>query len=344
MSLLYKLLLISFPLFALIDIPVDPNQRYNNSANYANRPIYFLLVKNSDGSVSLQVSPPPFYPQDSSIVNSGIAIIDCDQVVIEFSAAEVAAATTETITFTVKASPNVNLAAGYAMYATLYQWLVNLDPKSADFYHLQGVDIESMSLNGLYVPILNSNDGIFTIFFEVADVVKWVSAQEGAFLSESYIDNSYFRTTKGNDPSSQDFTLEVDFTRIADLADGVYQFYLLIQMNEIPTDTTFLETITNYSAIQQTQINYLFNSVLEVNAYLIGNNALYDPIPADQVILNANRTFLIDQYNKTLDAMQEQWTAYSEQSGLSVDAQTLISQMLAYISNARALSANFALT
>ncbi len=328
----------------MIEIPVDPAQRYNSTANYANRPIYFLLVKNTDGSVSMQVSPPPFYPQDASIVNSGIAIINCDEVVKEYTAAEVAAATTENITFTVRASPNVNLNAGYAMYATLYQWLVNFDPRSTEYYHLQGVDIESMSLNGLYVPDLNSNNGIFSIFFEAKDMIKWVSAQEGAFLSESLIDNAYYRTTLGNNPSSQDFTFEVDFTRISELTDGVYQFYLFIQMSEIPTSTTFLEEITEYSAVQATQVGYLYNSVLGVNAYLIGNNALYDPLPADQTILHANRTFLINEFNRTLDAMETQWTAYSQQSGLSPDEQTLISEMLTFISTARALSANFALT
>lgn len=320
----------------------NPAQRYNNEQNYANRVIYLFIQVNGDGSVTLQVQPPPFYPQDDEIVNSGLAIIDCEKVVQNYTAAEVSAATTGIITATVTAKPNTSSLNGYAMYANLFQWLVNLDPKSDTFYQIQSTNISlPYSLNALYNVSFNSNNGEFSIFSKIKGYTNWLSSSQGAFLSESLIDNAYFTTTDPKNPSSQDFTFEVDFTKLGGVTKGTYSFYLVIQMEPIFTSQTFLDTLSYYLNIQQVQIYYLYNSVLEVNAYLEGPNALYDPVPADQVILNTNRTFLIDQYNKTLDAMSVQWNAYAALPNLTSEQKTVITQMLTFITLSEANKSNF---
>lgn len=298
-------------------------------------------MKNTDGSVTLQVGPAPFATQDVSIVNSGIAIIDCNTVVQNYTAAEVLSLDKVDISFTVTAHPNVFLPDGYAMYATMLMGAFNLDPKSVNFYDLQAIEISSYGLSGLYNVVLNSNNGFFSAFYKSPANTIWVSPEQGILLSNSYTDQAYFTTSQGMVPTSQTFTFEVDFNQVSNLAEATYTTLLVFRMAQISTTQTFLETLNYFSTIQQVQINYLYSSVLGVNAYLIGNNTLYDPVLADQVILNTSRTLLIAQYNTTLDAMEKQWTLFNERSNLSIQEQTLITQMLTYIETARLLSSNF---
>ena len=133
----------------------------------------------------------------------------------------------------------------------------------------------------------------------------------------------------------------MDFTKLVGVTEGTYSFYVVIQMEPVFTTQTFLETLSYYLNIQQVQIYYLYNSVLEVNAYLEGPNALYDPVPADQVILNTNRTFLIDQYNKTLAAMTLQWNAYAALPNLTSDQKAVVTEMLAFIALSETNKSNF---
>ncbi|MCH9617850.1 MAG: hypothetical protein SP1CHLAM9_11750 [Chlamydiia bacterium] len=335
-------MLFSAPLlFGEVVLYPNPAQQYNTVANFANLTISFFIQVNDDGSVTLQSQPPPPYPQDETLLNSGIALIDSEKVVQNYTATEAAALDFADITFTIKASPNSTSQNGYSLNATLYQWLVNLDPRSDLFYQLQSTNITTpYSLNALNNPTFNSNNGEFSLFFNVLGYNKWVSASRGAFLSQSLLDNAYFTTGDAQTDSSQDFTYRVDFTKLPLVTAGTYSFYIIVQMTPVDSAITFLETITNAAVTQQTQVIYLYNSILAVDAYLDGNNALYDPLPADQAILNTNQAFLIDLYNKTLAAMQVQWTAYSLQTGLSSAEITLINTMLAFIAEYQAIESS----
>jgi hypothetical protein len=325
-------------LFGEVVLYPNPAQQYNTVANFANLTISFFIQVNNDGSVTLQVQPPPPYPQDATLLSSGIALIDSAKVVQNYTAAEVRALELVDITFTVKASPNSSSQNGYNLSATLFQWLVNLDPKSDLFYQLQSTNISTpYSLNALNNPSFNSDNGEFSVFFNVPGYNKWVSASNGAFLSESLLESSYFTTALPQTDYSQDFTYAVDFTKLPLATAGVYSFYIIVQMTPVDSALTFIETLTSAAVTQQTQVIYLYNSILAIDAYLNGTNALYDPLPVDQVILNTNQTFLLGLYNTTLSAMEVQWTAYSLLTGLSTAEMALITKMLAFIAQYQAI-------
>lgn len=322
----------------------NPAQQYNTVSNFANRVIYLFVQVGEDGSVTLQIETPPIYPQDETLVNSGIAVINCKKVLQTYTAKEAAALDLVNISCTVEAMPNIFSADGYSLYASLFQWLVNLDPKSTLYYQLQSQNITlPYSLDALNNVNFNSNNGEFSVYSDILTHNKWVSAADGAFLSPSLTDNAFFSTTTAKAAAAQEFTFQIDFKKLPLSTAGTYSFYMVIQMMPIPSTTTLMDRLTYYSDLQQTQVFYLYNSILAIDAYLNGKNTLYVPLPAQQLILYTNRSFLLDLYDKTLAAMKVQWTAYSALPNLTPDEKSLIGQMLVYIAGAEADQASLSL-
>jgi hypothetical protein len=320
-------------LYGEVRVYRNPQQYFNNTQNYANRIVYFFIEKTNDGSVCLQIQPPPFYPSDQKFLSQGIAYIDCPKVVQNYTPEQVATLGVVDITFSVEAYPNIRIPTGYALFGQLFEWNIFLDPRSLDFYSLQLSNLSGgNSLQVLKIEQYNPDDKFLVIYSKLEEMNFWASGNQGVFISDRLTDNVLFKQTTPKTPTTVDLTLSVDLSRIPIVAEGVYTMYFQFQMAAIEPSTTFLTVLTDLSKIQVIQINYLENSILSINAYFDSKNTLYTPDPTEQAILRKNKTFLYDQYTAILEAMQIQWDGYAATAPLTPAEFTLIKQMQAFIS------------
>ena len=338
-------LLLFINLSAAVVLDPSPTQWFNSTENYANRTVYFFIGKQEDGSVFLQVEPPPFYPSDQKFIDAGVAYIDAAKVLQTYTAEEVATLTEVPITFAVNAFANPALNQGYQFYGVIFQWGVNLDPKSVHFYKLQSVNTTAQYgiVQNLQQYRYNQSNGELTIYSDLDTYNTWLGFTNGAYLSPTFTYNYLFEKTEAADDETVYFTINVDFTQIAALATGTYTLTFKFQMNALSLSQPFATTIQNTSNTQVIQVNYIYNSIIGVDAYLDGNNTMYDPNPVDQEILRTNKTMLINKYNDTLDAMTIQWDGYAAMTGLSVSSRNLIKSMQSFITTAKANEANFSI-
>lgn len=327
------LLIVSFVWgFSAVTLNVNPAQNFNDSDNYANRVVYFFVQVNTNGSVTLQVSPPPFYPGDTKYFNAGFAYIDCDDVIQNYTASQVANATEEDISFTIKAFANTSSSNGYKLYAQAYQWMFSLDPKSVNYYQLQQFNNAAGT---------NPNIGGFALYSDLLHMKHWVSNSDGVLLTESETDSALLNIETPKTDSTYDFTLRIDFSQFANAPAGIYSLFFFFQMTSQDLTQPFSDTLNYYLFVQQTQLNYLYNNILWIDGYLDGTSTLYDPSTADQVIIKANRQNLIDQYNSMLAVVTAQWEEFAALPNLSSASQTAIYNMQQYLITAEANTANF---
>ena len=331
-------------LFGEVLVYVDPQQYFNNTDNYANRIVYFFIEKRADGSVSLQIQPPPFYASDYSFLSKGIAYIDSKKVLQNYTADQVASLKEVDITFTVEAIPNTKSPNGYVLFGQMFQWIINLDPTTTSYYSLQSTNLSmGNSLEVLKIAQYNPSDKLLMMYSKIQDLYFWSSGAEGIFLSNSLTENTLVQERRGKTPTNTDITISVDLSKIPAIATGVYSMYFQFQMVAIEPTTTFLQVLNDLSNVQVIQINYLTNSILSINAYLDSKNELYVPSPVEQDILRHNKEFLFDQYNVILAAMKEQWDEFAQQPRLSTQTLSLIRQMQAFIFAAQNSTAKFQL-
>ncbi len=320
MKIIFFLCLLSF-LSAEVRLIENPSQGFNTVDNYANRIVYFFILKNNDGSVTLQVEPPPFYPSNASLFAAGTAYIDCPKVLKHYTLKEVATLTTGDITFTVKGKPNPNSLNGYSLYAIAFPWLCNLDVTSPSFYAIQSTDNVAV----------NPNIGGVTLFSTVLGYTNWVISTQGVYYSSSLTDNVWIKTIKPNHEIDKTITITVDLSAINQALPGIYSMYFFFQMNAIDRNQTFPAMITNLSNIQQTQLNYLTQNITIIDSYLIGNNNLYDPSIYEKSILVTNRKVLFDQYKAQLEAISKQWAEFAAYPNLSSSTRSIILNMQAFL-------------
>ena len=330
--------------FSEVRVFEDPQQYFNNTENYANRIIYFFIEKYSDGSVCLQIQPPPFYPSDITFLSKGIAYIDSKKVVQNYTYDQVKTLGKVDITFTVEAIPNTRSFGGYVLFGQMFQWILSMDPTSPFFYYLQSTNLTmGNSLEILKVPQYNPTDKFLLIYSKIKDLYFWSSGSLGIFLSNSLTENTLVSETARNTPTTTDITINIDLSKFEAVAVGVYSMYFQFQMVAIKPNTTFSQVINDLSNVQVIQINYLASTILSINAYSDSSNELYDPTPADQVILKSNKKFLLDQYNATLAAMKVQWDSFAKYPGLTTSDIQLIKQMQAFIFVSQNTTAQFQL-
>ena len=332
--------------FAQINLVPDPQQGFNGTENFANRFVYFFIEYKNDGSVSLQVEPPPFYSAYDQVLRQGIAYIDMDPVVKTFTAKEVANLGDVDISFTIKAFANKQAQEGFNLYAQAYQWMFLLDPRSIHYYQLQQYNNASVT---------NPTIGGHTFYSDVVGVKHWVSNNSGVFLTKSDLDNVLLKVEKAATDGEYTLTIRLDFSQFtappqpssssniptAVPPPGIYSLYFFFQMTPIDLSEPLIDTINNFMLIQQTQFNYLYNNILWINGFLQGNNALYDPNTADQVIIRVNRQNLIDQYNEMLVQVSKQWDEFAAIPSLNAQEQAAVTSMQTYLSQAQANTANF---
>ncbi|MCH9622115.1 MAG: hypothetical protein S4CHLAM20_15500 [Chlamydiia bacterium] len=342
--MIYLFCLCFISLFAEVTLIQNPAQQFNSSDNFANRVVYFFVEKATDGSVTLQLQPPPFYPFDQNYINAGFAYIDSDKVVKTYTKDEVANLKNVDISFTVKAFANTQSANGYNFYATAYQWFFNLDQRSDHYYQLQ-------QFNNAYGT--NPSIGGHALYSDVLNMKHWVSTSDGVFLTTSDIDNVLVQVNKAATNTSYTFTVRIDLSQLTaapsrtdpsvlvEAPPGIYSLFFFFEMQALDLNQPFEDTLTNYASIQTTQMNYLYNNVIWMDGMLDGSSALYDPSIADQVIIRVNRASIISQYNRTLAAITTQWNGYAELPNLSTQSSSLINDMLATIATYEANKANF---
>jgi hypothetical protein len=336
-------LLLTISLEGDIILEPNPEQFFNSSANNANRQVYFFLNKGQDGSVFLQVEAPPFYPSDAKYINGGVAYIGVEKVLQTYTKEEVETLTDVDITFTVVANPNPILPEGYQFFGQVYQWGINLDPKAKSYYKLQSANITSQfGINqNLKDYRYNKDNGFLTIYSELLDYNLWLGSTTGAVLSPSLIYPYLVEVKEGNVQQQVQFTIQVDFTKIATLAVGTYSIYFIFGMFPVSLVEEFSKTLQKISDSQVIQVGYLYNTIIGINAYLDGSNALYDPLAADQQILEENKSGLVDIYNNTLDQMDQQWKNYAQMTNLTLTSKKLIASMLKYIAVSKVKAINF---
>jgi len=325
-------LLVSLCFYAEVKLIQNPAQGFNSSDNYANRVIYFFLQKNTNGSVTLQVEPPPFYPFDQNYINAGYAYIDSTQVLQNYTAAEVAAATDVDISFTINAYANKQISNGYDLFVSAYEWEFFLDPRSNHYYQLQQFNNAAGT---------NPSIGGSQVFSDVLGVKHWVSDSNGVFLTESELDGALVQVRTPATNTSHTFTIRIDFTQLSDVPSGIYSLFFFVQMSSVPSNQSFYDNLVYYADAQTTQINYLGNNIIWMNGYLVGSSTLYDPSAVDRAIVVTNRTNLINQYNDLLTNVTAQWTAFAATPGLDQQSKTLIAQMFSFLETAEANKANF---
>lgn len=308
-------------LSAEVKLIENPSQGFNTVDNYANRIVYFFILKNNDGSVTLQVEPPPFYPSNASLFAAGTAYIDCPKVLKNYTAKEVATLSTGEITFTVEANPNPNSLNGYSLYAIAFPWMSNLDVTSPSFYAIQSTDSVAV----------NPNIGGVTLFSDVLGYTNWVISTQGVFYSSSLTDNVWIETIQPNKKIDKTITITVDLSAINGALAGIYSMYFFFQMSAIDRSETFLTMITNLSNLQQTQLNYLTQNITIIDSYLIGNNTLYNPSTYEKGVLVVNRGVLYDQYISQLEAITKQWEEFAALPNLSSSSKSIIVNMQAFL-------------
>lgn len=330
-------------LHAEIELFPNPAQQFNTTENYCNRQLYFFIQKNFDGSIVLQVQPPPYYDEDADLLDSGIAQFDIDTVIQTYTAAEAAALGEVNITFTVTAIPNDEADTGYILQAELFQWLLNTHYQSAFFENMQSFNLIYYSEDDLVDVNINPDGGSSLIYFTVVDDNIWYSGQQSALLTDSLIDTAYYSTDTPNTTYSQDFTFRVNLTTISDeSAPGDYSYYLVFQMEPLDPDITFLETMIAYGQVQQTQLNQLYDYILAIDGDLtFGSNQLYRPGAVEEAILNTNRTTTIAYFEDILNAMTVQWNGYAALKNLTTNERTVINEMLDFITLANTELAAF---
>jgi len=320
MKIGFFLFLLAF-LNAEVTLIENPSQGFNTVDNYANRIVYFFILKNNDGSVTLQVQPPPFYPSNASLFAAGTAYIDCPKVLKNYTAKEVATLASGDVTFTVKAKPNPNSLNGYNLYAIAFPWMSNLDVTSPNFYAIQSTDSVA----------INPNIGGVTLFSDVLGYTNWVISTQGVFYSTSLTDNVWVKTITPNEEIDKTITITVDLSAIHQALAGIYSMYFFFQMSAIDRTETFQTVITNLSNLQQTQLNYLTQNITMIDSYLIGNNNLYDPTTYEKGVLVVNRGVLYDQYTLQLEAISKQWAEFAKYPNLSATSKSIIANMQAFL-------------
>ena len=331
-------------LFGNVKLTPNPQQYFNGTENFANRVVYFFVQKNGDGSITLQIEPPPFQDGYLKFLDEGIAYIDCDKVVKNYTAAEVATLGDVDISFTVKAYANKKSTAGFNLYNVAYQWSFFLDPRSTHYYQLQQFNNAAGT---------NPTFGGQVFYSDMLGMKHWVSNTDGVFLTASGVDNVLLKQETAATDGTITMTIRINFAQFVSQVStinnnatavppaGIYSMFFFFEMTSLNLSEALIDTMNNYLLLQQTQLNYLYNNILWIDGFLDGNSTLYDPNLADQVIIKVNRQDLIDQYNTMLAIVTAQWDGFAALSNLTPAQAAVITSMQTYLVTAQSNTANF---
>lgn len=333
--MLIALFLLCFSsLQSLVVLNPDPVQGINSADNFALRQVYFFLQTNDDGSITLQVQPPPFVAADATLLQTS-AHIDVPLSLKTYSASELKGKTELEIDFTLHAYPNTITQNGYYLYGAYQVGTLSLDTYKPHFFSVQSYNVSTpYSLNYLYDENVNPDNGQFAVYSDFSKRVHWFSLQNGQLFTNSFTDNYLFLTREINKQFTKKFRINVDISQINLAAPGTYSVYFFFQMNSIPVTDTFEDQLQFRADFQVEAINYLYNSILFIVGDLQNTNALYTIGPVQTALLQTNKALLEKQYTAMVAACTKQWQGFAKLSNLSTTSQTIIADMLTYLAQA----------